>query len=161
MLTARLAADGDGRVRLTATGTVDARNAVAVVETGARLGEPAFADAIRHAHREALGRLDPSSGALVQVVAVYGADGDGRQVGRVVVAIHHLGVDVVSWPVLIEDFATAYAAVAAGEAPRLRSRGRRCGLGRRRWLSVLPRAPTRSSTGWRAHRSRRLIWVGA
>ena len=26
---------------------------------------------------------------------------------QVVVAIHHLSVDVVSWPVLIEDFATA------------------------------------------------------
>ena len=148
-------------MRLSATGTVEARNAVAVVESGARPVSP---------------RLPMRSGmpigrrwvGLIRVAARWcrwsrlrcrWRWSSGRAGGRGD-SSSRCGCGVV--PVLIEDFATAYAAVVAGEAPRLRSEGTSV----RAWTAalaerVLPRALTRSSTGWRAHRSRRLISVGA
>ncbi|RZB19442.1 amino acid adenylation domain-containing protein [Streptomyces sp. F001] len=64
--------------------------------------------------REAAGRLDPVAGVNVQVVWV---DAGPDEVGRLVVVVHHLVVDGVSWRVLIPDLQAACEAVADGREP--------------------------------------------
>ena len=66
--------------------------------------------------RAAAGRLDPAAGVMVQ--AVWLDRGPGA-VGRLVVVIHHLVVDGVSWRVLVPDLAAACQAVVAGGVPVL------------------------------------------
>ena len=69
-----------------------------------------FADVLRTAHAEAAADLDPTRGRLLRAVLVFGPKG----VSRLVLVVHHLAVDAVSWPVLIEDLATAWAQRAGG-----------------------------------------------
>ncbi|MEU3626770.1 non-ribosomal peptide synthetase [Amycolatopsis coloradensis] len=93
-------------------GTVDAARLVTRVEADAAdLDEIAE----RCAH-EAAGRLDAAEGVLVQ--AVWVDAGPGR-VGRLVVAAHHLAVDVVSWRILLPDLQQACEAAVAGREPVL------------------------------------------
>ncbi|MEV0186733.1 amino acid adenylation domain-containing protein, partial [Streptomyces sp. NPDC050625] len=68
------------------------------------------------AARDAVERLDPASGVLVQVVWV---DAGPSRTGRLVLVVHHLAVDGVSWRILLPDLQAAYEAVVAGEAPVL------------------------------------------
>ncbi|WP_344716506.1 amino acid adenylation domain-containing protein [Gordonia defluvii] len=118
----------------------------------AAVGTGAFAEAIRVAHAQALDHLHPTVGVLVAAVLVRDAAGDGR----VVLAIHHLGVDAVSWPILVEDLATAWSQYRRGAPivvrPEVTSvRGWFAAVTRdadaRRaqegyWLSRLPQLPT-------------------
>ncbi|MDI6099253.1 amino acid adenylation domain-containing protein [Actinoplanes sp. NEAU-A12] len=61
-------------------------------------------------------RLDPERGVLVQ--AVWFDAGPGAA-GRLLLAVHHLVVDGVSWRILLPDLAAAAEAVLAGDAPAL------------------------------------------
>ncbi|HKS43846.1 MAG TPA: condensation domain-containing protein, partial [Amycolatopsis sp.] len=72
----------------------------------------------------ALGRLDPASGVVVQ--AVWFPDS-----GRLLLVLHHLVVDGVSWRILLPDLAAAYA----GEELT-------GGTSFRRWASALATAAT-------------------
>ncbi|MFE5507367.1 amino acid adenylation domain-containing protein [Amycolatopsis japonica] len=79
-------------------GTVDVATVLQRVEAGdGDLDEIAE----RHAH-EAAGRLDPVAGVMFQAVWV-----DAGAKGRLVLAAHHLAVDVVSWRVLLADLQAA------------------------------------------------------
>ncbi|MFI5562666.1 amino acid adenylation domain-containing protein [Amycolatopsis japonica] len=79
-------------------GTVDVATVLQRVEVGdGDLDEIAE----RHAH-EAAGRLDPVAGVMLQAVWV-----DAGTKGRLVLAAHHLAVDVVSWRVLLADLQAA------------------------------------------------------
>ncbi|HSF18780.1 MAG TPA: amino acid adenylation domain-containing protein [Vicinamibacteria bacterium] len=60
--------------------------------------------------------LDLERGPLIQ--AVLFDPGPGRA-GRFLIIIHHLVVDRVSWPILLEDIETAYRQREAGENVRL------------------------------------------
>ncbi|WP_281203447.1 non-ribosomal peptide synthetase [Nocardiopsis trehalosi] len=64
--------------------------------------------------RAAQDALDPEAGALVR-----GAwfDRGPDRAGRLLLVVHHLAVDGVSWGVLRADLAAAWAALAAGRAP--------------------------------------------
>ncbi|WP_405403341.1 amino acid adenylation domain-containing protein [Streptomyces sp. NBC_01104] len=73
--------------------------------------------------RRALGTLaprDPDGGGMVR--AVWCDRGPDRS-GLLVLVIHHLVIDGVSWRVLAPDLAQAYAAAAQGLAPRLQPAG--------------------------------------
>ncbi|BBG04337.1 hypothetical protein PSA01_22290 [Pseudonocardia saturnea] len=89
-------------------GTIDA---AALVETvPAAPGDPA-------AREHGLGvpaRLDPERGIMLRVVH-YPAGPDVE--GRVLLVVHHLAVDGVSWRILVADLAAAVAAAAAGYRP--------------------------------------------
>ena len=61
-------------------------------------------------------RLAPSVGATVQLVWF---DGGKERAGRLLVLIHHLVVDGVSWRILVPDFMAALEAIAAGGLPTL------------------------------------------
>ncbi|MEW2493516.1 amino acid adenylation domain-containing protein [Streptomyces nodosus] len=76
-------------------------------ETGTRIGEHVQA---------AWDRLDPETGAMVQ--AVWFDAGPGAP-GRLLLVVHHLVVDGVSWRILLPDLAQAWAEVAAGRTPEL------------------------------------------
>ncbi|MCS0634799.1 amino acid adenylation domain-containing protein [Streptomyces sp. LP05-1] len=60
--------------------------------------------------------LDPAAGRLLR--ARYYPAVAGRT-GRLLLVIHHLAVDGVSWRILQDDLAAAWAAVAEGAEPRL------------------------------------------
>ncbi|MFH8606825.1 amino acid adenylation domain-containing protein [Streptomyces sp. NPDC018029] len=83
-----------------------------------------------HAAQEAARQLDPSAGVLAR--AVWVDAGPGRT-GRIVLVVHHLVVDGVSWRVLVPDLRAACEAAAAGRAPRLEP----VGTSFRRWAELL------------------------
>ncbi|MEU1192933.1 non-ribosomal peptide synthase/polyketide synthase [Streptomyces sp. NPDC005859] len=60
--------------------------------------------------------LDPDAGAMVR--AVWFDAGPGHP-GRLLILVHHLVIDGVSWRVLLPDLATAWAAVRTGGTPEL------------------------------------------
>ena len=67
--------------------------------------------------------------------AVWFDAGAGRS-GRLLLTVHHLSVDGVSWRILVPDLAAGYAAAARGEAPQLPPRG----TSLRGWASGLAHA---------------------
>jgi amino acid adenylation domain-containing protein/non-ribosomal peptide synthase protein (TIGR01720 family) len=62
--------------------------------------------------RMAAGRLNPESGLMLHAVWV-------RQNHRLLLLIHHLAVDGVSWRILLSDLSRAWNAMAEGRAPAL------------------------------------------
>jgi nonribosomal peptide synthetase CepB len=95
----------------------------------ADLDERELGDLVRAQVRAASGRLDPFAGVMIQ--AVWLDCGSGVP-GRLVLVVHHLVVDGVSWRVLLPDLAAAYAAVAAGKPVHLDP----VGTSFRRWASL-------------------------
>jgi len=115
MLSARLTR-GDAGWNLQNGIPFDAASAIERTLIMASPGSETFTDEVQAAHRRALGRLDPAAGRLLQAAIVAGPDA-----ARLVLAIHHLAVDAVSWPILIEDLVTASMAVAQGQPPAVRA----------------------------------------
>ncbi|MFJ8503649.1 amino acid adenylation domain-containing protein [Streptomyces avermitilis] len=98
-----------------ARGAVDA--GVLVTRANATYASADSLDGIaREAARGAVERLDPVAGVMAQVVWVDA--GPGRT-GRLVLVVHHLVVDGVSWRILVPDLRLACEAVAAGREPVL------------------------------------------
>ncbi|MFE2071224.1 condensation domain-containing protein, partial [Streptomyces sp. NPDC059467] len=97
------------------SGVVDAAGCVRRVDvTGAAgrgLEEVVLAEAV--AARE---RLDPLAGVMVQVVWF---DAGAGVPGRVLLVLHHLVVDGVSWRVLLPDLAAAWGALSVGGSVEL------------------------------------------
>ncbi|HEY0607972.1 MAG TPA: amino acid adenylation domain-containing protein, partial [Herpetosiphonaceae bacterium] len=60
--------------------------------------------------------LDLHSGPLLRVGSFTLGDG---QPGRLLLVVHHLAVDTVSWGILLEDLQTAYAQLQRGESVAL------------------------------------------
>ncbi|WP_182313157.1 condensation domain-containing protein [Streptomyces sp. SCUT-3] len=87
----------------------------------------------------ARGRLVPESGVMVQAVWF---DAGPQTAGRLLLVLHHLVVDGVSWRILLPDLAAAWDAVAAGRRPELEP----VGTSFRRWsqeLAALAQNPAR------------------
>ncbi|MDO0915184.1 amino acid adenylation domain-containing protein [Streptomyces sp. DT2A-34] len=64
----------------------------------------------------AVGLLDPAAGAMVRAVWF---DAGPDRAGRLLLTVHHLAVDGVSWRILVPDLKAAWESVAAGRSPRL------------------------------------------
>ena len=60
--------------------------------------------------------FDLASGSLVRALLADLGIGRGR---RLLITIHHLVVDIVSWSILLDDLDTAYGQAAAGEIAKL------------------------------------------
>jgi len=73
-------------------------------------------DAVESAIEAAQSSLDLSSGALLKVTLIE--QGAGKP-GLVLLTVHHLAVDVVSWRILIEDFQSVYETLSEGRQPQL------------------------------------------
>ncbi|WP_326806731.1 amino acid adenylation domain-containing protein [Streptomyces sp. NBC_01775] len=106
-----------------------AEQVTCVEEVGGLSDEKSHTTAEEH-FEAARQRLDPASGKVWQ--AVFLDAGPGRA-GRLLLVIHHLAVDAVSWPILLADLATAWQAVAAGRTAELPPRGTYL----RRWARIL------------------------
>jgi len=103
--------DGDWQLR---TGV--GRSGVAELTSAHRVGDDEFdADLVR-AFEAASARLAPGVGRNVEAVLVRDAEGPAR----VVLVIHHLVVDAVSWRAVVEDLLTAWAQHSAGQPYSLR-----------------------------------------
>ncbi|MFJ7048679.1 non-ribosomal peptide synthase/polyketide synthase [Streptomyces sp. NPDC101112] len=83
------------------------------------------------AHREsARGALSPDDGAMVRAVWF---DAGPTEPGRLLLVLHHLVVDGVSWRILLPDLAEALTAAAEGRAPASSP----AGTSLRRWADHL------------------------
>jgi non-ribosomal peptide synthase protein (TIGR01720 family) len=78
----------------------------------------------------ALARLEPEAGMMLQAVWF---DAGPQQAGRLLLTIHHLAVDGVSWRILVPDLAAAFEAIAVGRLPELEP----CGTSFRHWAQRL------------------------
>ncbi|MGW5525070.1 non-ribosomal peptide synthase/polyketide synthase, partial [Gordonia sp. NPDC003950] len=84
--------------------------------SASRVGGQAFDDDLVSAFEQASARLDPARGRNVEAVLVADADGPAR----VVLVIHHLVVDAVSWRAVVEDLITTWVQRSAGQPYLLR-----------------------------------------
>ncbi|WP_238421308.1 non-ribosomal peptide synthetase [Gordonia sp. 'Campus'] len=116
MLAARLQMDDRGATLTTGT-PFDADASIATLSVDSPAGTTEFTAAVTAAHAEAAQRLDPAAGRLVAATIVS----DPAGAGRIVLVVHHLGVDAVSWPILIEDLLTVHAQLAAGQPAAVRA----------------------------------------
>ncbi|WP_138996528.1 non-ribosomal peptide synthase/polyketide synthase [Rhodococcus zopfii] len=135
MLRARLvpAVDGDPAgvtLQVRAPGSVTAADLVhRVPVTSAADSDDFFA--LAGAELDAAAdRLDPAAGVLVQAVWFDAAVGSGR----LLLVLHHLTVDGVSWRILVPDLAAAWAATLDPAAGPLEPAG---GTSMRRWAHAL------------------------
>ncbi len=106
----------------------------------AGLDGAALHDRIVEAAHGAVGRLAPRSGVMLQAVWL---DAGPQAAGRLLLTIHHLSVDGVSWRIIVPDLATACGAIAAGGAPELLPKG----TSLRRWSQQLIAAATDAVRG--------------
>ncbi|MBW8809794.1 MAG: AMP-binding protein, partial [Lysobacter sp.] len=98
--------DGQHHASIPPAGSVDAASCLTRVEltaVDANDDERRFEQAVA----DALTRLDPGQGRLVQ--AIWGDRGADRP-GRVCLIVHHLAVDGVSWRILLPDLEQAWRA---------------------------------------------------
>ncbi|WP_181774388.1 non-ribosomal peptide synthase/polyketide synthase [Amycolatopsis pittospori] len=114
MLRARLDRSVDGwALRVPPPG--DVAGLIERVDIEGREGDELFAVIKEHAG-PTRSRLDPDAGTMVSVTWF---DAGASGTGRLLVLIHHLVIDGVSWRILLPDFASAWEAVAAGREPEL------------------------------------------
>ena len=81
-------------------------------------------------YRDAQARLDPESGVMFQVLWLNQAETRDSQI---LLILHHLVVDGVSWRILVPDFMIALEAAVSGQRPAFDSRG----TSFRRWSEAL------------------------
>ncbi|OMI36022.1 condensation domain-containing protein, partial [Streptomyces sparsogenes] len=81
-------------------------------------GEAEWVPALAEASFRHQAELDPASGRTLQAVWL---DPGPERPGRLLILLHHLVVDGVSWRFLLPDLARAHEAVAAGRRPELRA----------------------------------------
>ncbi|NEW57847.1 amino acid adenylation domain-containing protein, partial [Nocardia cyriacigeorgica] len=83
----------------------------------------------------ALHRLDPAAGVVAQFLWLdpVGDAGARTAPGRLIVVLHHLAIDAVSWRILVPDLIAAWAQVRAGTAPVLADTG----TSMRRWSHAM------------------------
>ncbi len=120
-------------------GAVTARRRFTRVDI-AGLDADAARAALTEAGERARRRLRPSAGAVFE--AVWGDAGPGAR-GRLLLVVHHLSVDAVSWRILADDLAHAWQAVTgtAAELPATTT-------SYRRWSQLLAeQARTPARTG--------------
>ncbi|MEY9927497.1 amino acid adenylation domain-containing protein/non-ribosomal peptide synthase protein (TIGR01720 family) [Catenulispora sp. GP43] len=86
----------------------DAPDGVFTRHDVAELDSAALEAAVQEATDQAQAGLDPVEGRMIRVLFF---DRGEQQSGQLVITIHHLAVDGVSWRILLADFETAYRAV--------------------------------------------------
>ncbi|MEU4091796.1 non-ribosomal peptide synthase/polyketide synthase [Streptomyces sp. NPDC026673] len=102
-------------LRVPAPGTVDVASWLVRADVSGA-DDTALRQTIAARAATARAGLDPDNGAMVR--AVWFDAGPGGP-GRLLLLLHHLVVDGVTWRILLPDLETAWAAVAAGRAPEL------------------------------------------
>ncbi|MGQ4374368.1 amino acid adenylation domain-containing protein [Streptomyces sp. SAS_267] len=96
-------------------GTVRAADLIRRVDCDGRWEEPSALAAAKAELHDAVGRLDPQAAVMADFVWFAAASGPGR----LLVVLHHLVVDGVSWRILMSDLAEAWQQVRTGATPEL------------------------------------------
>ncbi|MGW7609125.1 amino acid adenylation domain-containing protein [Streptomyces sp. NPDC054766] len=112
-----------------AAGTVRAADLIRRVDCDGHWEKPSTLAAARTELDDAVGRLDPHAGTMADFVWFAPPSG----AGRLLVVLHHLVVDGVSWRILMSDLAEAWQQVRSGRAPELPA----VGTSARRWAAAL------------------------
>ncbi|WP_405994732.1 non-ribosomal peptide synthase/polyketide synthase [Streptomyces sp. NBC_00986] len=115
MLRAQLVREPQWLLRVPATRDTDVSTWLTCADVRGADEDELRAAISRHAEAARAG-LDPDAGVMVR--AVWFDAGPG-QPGRLLILVHHLVIDGVSWRVLLPDLATAWAAVRGGGTPEL------------------------------------------
>ncbi|MFF2363716.1 amino acid adenylation domain-containing protein [Streptomyces sp. NPDC058122] len=103
---------------------------VGSVRANTLLREVPYDDADAHAElNAAAGRLDPDAGVMAQFVWFTSDTG----AGRLLIVLHHLVVDGVSWRILVPDLVAAWQQVRDGRTPEPQESG----TSLRRWAHAL------------------------
>ncbi|MFF3941609.1 amino acid adenylation domain-containing protein [Streptomyces phaeofaciens] len=129
LLRARLVRGDEPSLVVRPQGTVRAADLIRRVDCDGRWDEPASLEAAKAELDDAVGRLDPAAGTMADFVWFAPPSGEGR----LLVVLHHLVVDGVSWRILMSDLAEAWQQVRSGRAPELPA----VGTSARRWASAL------------------------
>ncbi|MET4609312.1 amino acid adenylation domain-containing protein/non-ribosomal peptide synthase protein (TIGR01720 family) [Rhodococcus sp. PvR044] len=122
-------ADGEWIFRVGEPGVVRAGDLMRAVSLTVEPGTDEFEAAVDELLDAAADRLDPAAGVMLAVVRTTSPSG----AGRLLIVIHHLAVDGVSWRVLIPDVAIAWSNTAAGQPVALEP----VGTSMRRWAHGL------------------------
>jgi amino acid adenylation domain-containing protein/non-ribosomal peptide synthase protein (TIGR01720 family) len=110
-------------------GTVRAADLLRRVPCDGRWDEPSSLQAAQAELDAAVGRLEPEAGTMAAFVWFAAPAG----AGRLLVVLHHLVVDGVSWRILMADLAEAWQQVRSGRTPELPA----VGTSARCWASAL------------------------
>nr|APD72009.1 non-ribosomal peptide synthetase 1 [Streptomyces lunaelactis] len=116
LLRSRLVDTDGGGLEVTAPGSVDVARLIRRAASDGRWDEKSWSPTLLSELDAAAERLDPAAGVVAQFVWFDPADGAP---GRLLVALHHLVIDGVSWRILMPDFAAAWEQVRAGGSPQL------------------------------------------
>ena len=119
----------DWRLEVAPVGTVKAAACTRRIDIS-KLDDAARHNCIAEQAEAAEARLAPASGVMVQAVWF---DAGAQRPGRLLLTIHHLAVDGVSWRILLPDLAAAWEAGADGQAFALPPRG----TSFRQWAQLL------------------------
>ncbi|MFD9904204.1 amino acid adenylation domain-containing protein [Streptomyces sp. NPDC059063] len=129
LLRARLVRGDELSLDVRPAGAVQAADLIRRVACDDRWDEPSALEAAKAELDDAVGRLDPEAGILADFVW-FAADSGA---GRLLVVLHHLVVDGVSWRILMSDLAEAWQQVSSGKQPELPA----VGTSARRWAAAL------------------------
>ena len=129
LLRARLVRGAELALDVRPQGAVRAADLIRRVDCAGRWDEPSSLEAAQAELYDAVGRLDPEAGTMADFVWFAAPSGEGR----LLVVLHHLAVDGVSWRILMSDFAEAWQQVRSGTTPELPA----VGTSARRWASAL------------------------
>ncbi len=129
LLRARLVRGDETSLVVSEPGSVRAADLIRRVPSDGRWDEPATVAAAKAELDDATGRLDPEAG--IMAAFVWFATEPGAS--RLLVVLHHLVVDGVSWRILMSDLAEAWQQARSGRTPELPV----VGTSARRWASAL------------------------
>nr|WP_234343465.1 condensation domain-containing protein [Streptomyces sp. WM6372] len=117
LLRARFAASQDGtwQLEVLPPGTVSAVASLSRVDASG-LGRSRLRELAEEQEAEAGSRLAPAHGRMLDAVWL---DAGPHEHGSLVITLHHLAVDAVSWRILVPDLVSAWKAVAVRRQPSL------------------------------------------
>ncbi|MGE0155319.1 MAG: condensation domain-containing protein, partial [Reyranellaceae bacterium] len=119
----------DGRLQVLPRGSVAAQPLLRRVDV-ADLTAQALHTCVQGEAQAAVRRLAPAEGVMLQ--AVWFDAGAQRQ-GRLLLMLHHLSVDTVSWRILVPDLVAACTSLMRGQQPELVP----CGTSLKAWAGLL------------------------
>ena len=129
LLRAQLVRGDEPSLLVRPQGAVLAADLIRRVDCHGRWDDPSLLEAAKAELDAAAGRLDPAAGTMADFVWFAAQAG----AGRLLVVLHHLVVDGVSWRILMSDLAEAWQQVRSGRTPELPA----VGTSARRWAAAL------------------------
>jgi amino acid adenylation domain-containing protein/non-ribosomal peptide synthase protein (TIGR01720 family) len=129
LLRCRLVPEDGGGLLVAPPGSPDPARLIRRVACDGRWDQECWRETLLGELDAAAERLDPATGTVAQFVWFDAEQGPGR----LLIALHHLVVDGVSWRILMPDLAAAWSRIRDGRPPELRP----VATSMRRWAHAL------------------------